>query len=73
MQPPRRVRKPPRRVRGGALEAPRRLRGGWLIRQIMTSPRGVRCGSLSIVPGEGSTFCNHLEGARLPRPLPFGS
>ena len=25
MQPPRRVRKPPRRVRGGALEAPRRL------------------------------------------------
>ena len=25
------------------------------------------------VPGEGSTYCIHTVGFRLPRPLPFGS
>ena len=39
MQPPRRVRKPPRRVRGGALEAPRSLLEDTLREGFVKAPR----------------------------------
>ena len=34
---------------------------------------GVRCGVWRSVPGEGSTYCIHTRGPRLPRPWPFES
>ena len=42
MQPPRRVRKPPRRVRGGALEAPRSLLEDTLREAFAKAPRAPR-------------------------------
>ena len=34
---------------------------------------GVRCGVWRSVPGEGSTYCIHTRGPRLPPPQPFVS
>ena len=50
------------------------IRWSDLLRCVLMMRRpGVRYGVERSVPGEGSMYCIHTRGSRLPRPLPFGS